>query len=185
MIMQKICALAALFACAPLLAQTPPPAQQPASTPMHIPTRSGEVILPTAVDKQNYDEYGFAAVRRAGNLLFISGVVVGRRADEGNDAEAFKVQVRRGFRRLETILKAADLSFDDIVMINSFHLWDSPNFAGTKAEQFKAFEQVKEEFMTGPKPAWTAVGSTGLLPDNGIVEIQMIAALPERTPRKL
>ena len=78
----------------------------------------------------------------------------------------------------------ADLSFDDVVMINSFHLWEGPNFAGTKAEQFQAFEQVKEEFMHGPKPAWTAVGTTGLLPDNGIVEIQMIAAAPEKRPRK-
>ena len=69
-------------------------------------------------------------------------------------------------------------------MINSFHLWEGPNFGGTKAEQFKAFEQVKEEFMHGPKPAWTAVGTSGLLPDNGIVEIQMIAAAPEKHPRK-
>jgi enamine deaminase RidA (YjgF/YER057c/UK114 family) len=181
--MQRLCALAALIAAAPLSAQTPPPSQ-PAPAPVHIPTRSGEVILPSAVDKQNYDEYGFAAMRRADNLVFISGVVVGRRPDEGSDVEAFKEQARRGFRRLQTTLKAADLSFDDVVMINSFHLWGSPNFAGTKAEQFKAFEQVKEEFMTGPKPAWTAVGSTGLLPDNGIVEIQMIAALPEKTARK-
>ena len=57
-------------------AQTPPPVP---FAPLHIPTRSGEVILPNAVDKQNYDEYGFAAVRRAGDLVFISGVVVGRR----------------------------------------------------------------------------------------------------------
>ena len=61
---------------------------------------------------------------------------------------------------------------------------EGPNFAGSKAEQFKAFEQVKEEFMHGPKPAWTAVGTTGLLPDNGIVEIQMIAAAAEKRPRK-
>src|SRR5579871_1753387 len=155
MTMQLFCALAALIAAASSSAQTPPPAQPPAPAPVHIPTRSGEVILPTPVDKQNYDEYGFAAMRRAGNLVFISGVVVGRRSDEGSDVEAFKEQARRGFRRLQATLKAADLSFDDVVMINSFHLWESPNFAGSKADQFKAFEQVKEEFMTGPKPAWT------------------------------
>jgi enamine deaminase RidA (YjgF/YER057c/UK114 family) len=166
----------ALTSAAPLFAQIPAPAPAQAPwTPLHIPTRNGEVILPTATDKQNYDQYGYAAVRRAGNLVFISGVVVGRRADEGTDVEAFKAQVRRGFRRLEAILNAADSSFDDVVMINSFHVWQGPNFAGSKDDQFKAFEQVKEEFMHGPKPAWTAVGSTELLPNTGIVEIQMIA----------
>jgi hypothetical protein len=61
------------------------------------------------------------------------------------------------------------------VMINSFHVWNGPDFAGTRDEQFEAFEQVKEEFMRGPHPAWTAVGSSGLLGQGGIVEVQMIA----------
>ena len=152
-------------------------AQTPSAqvTATHIRTRSGEVILPTAADKQNYEDEGFAAVRRAGNLIFISGVIAGRHPDEGTDVEAFKAQARRAFRRLENSLKAADLDFDDVAMINSFHVWQGPNFSGSRDEQFKAFEQVKEEFMHGPKPAWTAVGSTGLLADTGIVEIQMIA----------
>jgi enamine deaminase RidA (YjgF/YER057c/UK114 family) len=156
-------------------AQTPSPAP---FTPIHIPTPSGEVILPTAFDKQAYDEYGYAPIRRAGNWVFISGVVVGRRPTEGTDVEAFKAQVRRTFRRIDLYLKAADLGFDDVVMINSFHVWQGPNFAGTRDDQFKAFEQVKEEFMHGPKPAWTAVGTTSLLPDAGIVEIQLIAQTP-------
>lgn len=86
-----------------------PPRTTPAApwTPAHIATRNGEVILPTSVDKQNYDEYGFAAVRRAGNWVFISGVIVDRRQDEGTDVEAFKAQTRRGFRGLESALKAA------------------------------------------------------------------------------
>ena len=162
----------ALFV-APLSAQTVSP---PASTPTRIPTRGGEVILPTIVEQQNYDDYGFAAIRRAGNLVFISGVIVGRRPGEGTDVESFKAQARRTFRRLESYLKAAGLDFDDVAMVNSFHVWQGPNFSGTRDDQFKAFEQVKEEFMHGPKPAWTAVGTTGLLADTGIIEVQMIAA---------
>jgi enamine deaminase RidA (YjgF/YER057c/UK114 family) len=180
MVSHRLLVIALALIAAPVLAQNPAPAPPP-SAPLHIPTRNGEVILPAAVDKQNYDQYGFAAVRRAGNLVFVSGVVVGRRADEGTDIEAFKAQARRGFRRLEAALKAADLSFDDVVMINSFHVWHGANFAGTKDDQFKAFEQVKEEFMRGPKPAWTAVGATELLPDTGIVEIQMIAVDDAKT----
>jgi enamine deaminase RidA (YjgF/YER057c/UK114 family) len=165
---------------APLPAQTVSP---PPTTPKHIPTRGGEVILPTAVEQQNYQDYGFAAIRRAGNLVFISGVIVGRRPEEGTDVESFKAQTRRTFKRLETYLKAAGLDFDDVAMINSFHVWQGPNFSGTRADQFKAFEQVKEEFMHGPKPAWTAVGTTELLADTGIVEVQMIASIGEKRKR--
>lgn len=164
--------VSALFV-APLSAQTVSP---PASTPTRIPTRGGEVILPTAVEQQNYNDEGFAAIRRAGNLVFISGVIVGRRPGEGTDVESFKAQTRRVFKRLDSYLKAAGLDFDDVAMINSFHVWQGPNFSGTRDDQFKAFEQVKEEFMHGPKPAWTAVGTTGLLADTGIVEVQMIAS---------
>jgi enamine deaminase RidA (YjgF/YER057c/UK114 family) len=170
-------ALACLLHAMPAGAQTVSP---PPFVPLHIPTASGEVILPTQNDKQAYDEYGYAALRRAGDVVYISGVVVGRRPDEGTDATAFKAQVRRSFRRIENYLKAAGLSFDDVVMINSFHVWQGPNFSGTRGEQFAAFEQVKEEFMHGPKPAWTAIGTTSLLPDSGIVEIQMIAYLPRK-----
>jgi hypothetical protein len=61
------------------------------------------VILPTAVEQQNYNDYGFAAIRRAGSYL-----------------------------------KAAGLDFDDVAMINSFHVWQGPNFSGTRDDQFKA-----------------------------------------------
>jgi enamine deaminase RidA (YjgF/YER057c/UK114 family) len=179
MLKHPIFALIFLSALLPAsaLAETTPPAP---FAPVHIPTRSGEVILPNAIDKQSYDEYGFAAVRRAGDFVFISGVVAGRRTDEGTDVAAFKEQVRRAFRRIEGYLKSAGLDFDDVVMINSFHVWQGPNFSGTRAEQFEAFEGVKEEFMHGPKPAWTAVGTTSLIPEAGIVEVQMIAQVPKK-----
>jgi enamine deaminase RidA (YjgF/YER057c/UK114 family) len=152
----------------------------PDAAAVRIPTPSGEVILPGPREKAAYDEYGYAAVRRAGALVFISGVVVGRRPGEGTDVAAFKDQVRRGFRPIENCLSAAGLTFDDVVMINSFHAWQGPDFNGSRADQFKAFEEVKEEYMKGPKPAWTAVGATSLLPDSGIVEVQMIAQPPAK-----
>jgi enamine deaminase RidA (YjgF/YER057c/UK114 family) len=97
---------------------------------------------------------------------------------EGNDAAAFKLQVRRAFERLKTTLTASGASFQDVAMINSFHVWDGPNFAGTKDEQFAAFEEVAGEYLKSPYPAWTAVGTTATLGETGIVEIQLIAHIP-------
>ena len=44
--------------------------------------------------------------------------------------------------------------------------------------QLAMFNAVKSEFMKAPHPAWTAVGTTGLLNPHGIVEVQMIAKVP-------
>jgi enamine deaminase RidA (YjgF/YER057c/UK114 family) len=151
--------------------------------PMRIPAPGGEVILPDERSKQSYDQNRYAAARRVDNTLYISGVIVNRLDNEGRDVSAFKLQVRRAFERLSAILAASGASFQDVVMINSFHVWQGPNFSGTRDEQFDAFEAVAGEFLKPPYPAWTAVGTSGLLRDGGIVEVQLIARLPE-APRK-
>ena len=151
--------------------------------PVKLPTRGGEVILPTAEDAAWHERFAFAAARRAGDTLYVSGVVVSRGAGEGNDVAAFKDQVRRGFRRIEATLAASGVTFADVAMINTFHVFDGPDFAGDRAAQFTAFVEVKNEFMKPPHAAWTAVGTTGLLPPRGIVEIQVIAHVPPQARR--
>jgi enamine deaminase RidA (YjgF/YER057c/UK114 family) len=146
--------------------------------PMRIPASGGEVILPDEGAKRAHDEFHYAAARRVDNTLYISGVIVYRRENEGRDIPAFKLQVRRTFERLQTILRASGAGFEDVAMINSFHVWQGPNFTGTRDEQFTAFSQVASEFIKTPYPAWTAVGTTGLLGDGGIVEVQLIARVP-------
>ena len=78
------------------------------------------------------------------------------------------------------ILAEGGASFDDVAMINSFHVWDGPNFKGTRDEQIVVINKIKAEFIKGPHPAWTAVGTTGLLDPRGVVEIQLIAHVPAR-----
>jgi enamine deaminase RidA (YjgF/YER057c/UK114 family) len=149
-----------------------------ASQPVRIPVSGGEVILATEADQKTYERMHFAAARRCGDTIYISGVIVGRASGEGNDVAAFKDQVRRAFRRIGQTLEAAGVGFADVAMINSFHVFDTPHFAGSRDEHFAALAAVKDEFMPPPHPAWTAVGTTALLLDSGIVEIQMIAHAP-------
>lgn len=151
--------------------------------PVRIPASGGEVILPGQADQHAYEQYKFAAARRVGDTLYISGVIAGVPAGAKADAETFKKHVRQAFRRIERTLKASDASFADVVMINSFHVWDSPHFEGGRDAQFAAFSAVKDEFMAPPHPAWTAVGTTGLLVDTGLVEIQIIAHVPAAAGR--
>jgi enamine deaminase RidA (YjgF/YER057c/UK114 family) len=147
--------------------------------PQRIPAPGGEIIIPDADAQSAHDEWRYAAARRMGDTIYVSGVIVNRRPNEGKDVAAFKVSVRRALNRLKTLLEAAGSDWQHVAMINSFHVWQGPNFSGGRDEQFQAFEDVIGEFMKAPYPAWTAVGTTGLLSDGGIVEIQLIA-----TPKK-
>lgn len=150
------------------------------SFPRLLTAPHGVVVIPAERDLRAYEAFKYAPARLVGDDLYVSGVIVARRRGEGVDLETFKVQVRRAFKTLDQILKASGASFDDVVMINSFHVWEGPDQPAPRLDQFTAFNEVKSEFITGPQPAWTAVGSTGLLEPGGIVEIQLIA---RRTPK--
>jgi len=157
-------------------AQTPPAGDYP----KRIPSSGGEVIIPSDRAQWAYDNIKFAPARRVGDTLYISGVIAGKAPGIEDESEAFKAGLRQAFRSIERSLKAAGADFDDVVMINSFHVWDSPHFKGGRDAHFAAVSAVKDEFMKGPHPAWTAVGTTGLLSESGLVEIQMIAVVPRR-----
>ncbi|HJV42034.1 RidA family protein [Caulobacter sp.] len=166
LVLSALCALVA----APAFAQE--------AYPKRIPASGGEVIIPTERQQKSYDEIKYAPARRVGDMLYVSGVIVGRAQDEGTDPESFKKQVRRAFTALDNTLKASGASFDDVVMINSFHVWEGPDQPAPRREQLAMINAVKSEFIKGPNPAWTAVGTTGLLAPGGIVEIQLIAHIP-------
>lgn len=148
--------------------------------PRRIPAPHGEVILPTARHQRSYDVIQYAPARRVGDMLYVSGVIVGRAPDEGTDAESFKKQVRRAFVSLDTVLKASGASFEDVVMINSYHVWEGPNQPASRSDHVAMFNAVKSEFMKPPHAAWTAVGASGLVQPNGIVEVQLIAKIGAR-----
>jgi enamine deaminase RidA (YjgF/YER057c/UK114 family) len=165
-------ALAALLACA-----TGAEAQE---FPKKIPAPGGHVIIQSKGAQANYDAIGYAPARRAGDFLYVSGMIVGPGPNDARDIEGLKAQTRRFFTRMKAVLEADGLTLADVVMINSFHVWNGPGFKGTRDEQLQAIVAVKNEFMPPPHPAWTAVGTTGLLADDGVVEIQMIAYAPKK-----
>ena len=174
----SIAALAWLFICGstPIMADN--------SSPIRIAAPGGEVVISTPAEHTAYDEWNYAPARRAGDYVYVSGVVVGRQPDDPRTPETFKTATRRAFETLRSRLQALGADFPDVVMINSYHDWSAPEFHGDRMAQFMAFREVKAEFMPPPHPAWTAVGTSGLIRELGIVEVQMIAYAPLRTSSK-
>ncbi|MGV2065185.1 RidA family protein [Agrobacterium sp. 22-226-1] len=114
-----------------------------------------------------YEEHGYSAAIRSGDLLFVSGQV-GSRAD-GTPEPDFERQVRLAFENLKATLAAARCTFDDIVDITTFHT-DPEN-------QFGTIMAVKQEiFSQKPYPNWTAVGVNWLAGFD--FEIKVIARIP-------
>lgn len=148
--------------------------------PKKVPAQGGHAIITSKGAQQQYDSVGYASARRAGDFLYVSGVIIGPGPNDTRDIEGFKTQARRAFGYLQRVLVADGLTFADVVMVNSFHVWKGPGFTGTRDEQLMALADVKKEFMPAPHPAWTAVGTTGLLSDDGVVEVQLIAYAPKK-----
>ena len=117
-----------------------------------------------------YEEHGYSAAIRSGDMLFVSGQV-GCRAD-GTPEPDFAAQVQLAFDNLAATLAAAGCTFDDLLDVTTFHT-DPEN-------QFPTIMQVKQSiFPQPPYPNWTAVGVTWLAGFD--FEIKVIARIPAST----
>lgn len=115
-----------------------------------------------------YEQHGYSAAIRSGDLLFVSGQV-GSRPD-GSPEPDFETQVRLAFANLEATLAAGGCTFDDVVDVTTFHT--------DPEQQFATIMVVKNEvFAEAPYPNWTAIGVNWLAGFD--FEIKVIARMPE------
>ncbi|EPF1939185.1 RidA family protein [Enterobacter hormaechei] len=114
-----------------------------------------------------YEEHGYSAAIRSGDLLFVSGQV-GSRSD-GTPEPDFAAQVQLAFDNLQATLAAAGCTFDDLIDVTTFHT-DPEN-------QFPVIMEVKKlVFPQPPYPNWTAIGVNWLAGCD--FEIKVIARIP-------
>ena len=113
--------------------------------------------------------YGFADAVIAGDMVYLSGVIVIPQPGETGTMPAFD----RVFAAIGTTLQRAGSSWDDVVEINSFHQ-DLPG-------QAQAIVAVKAKYVKAPYPAWTAIEVSRFLVDGGIAEIKVVARHKKRS----
>src|SRR5207249_9929661 len=77
-------------------------------------------------------------------------------------------------RSSDLTFKAAGTSMDHVVKAQVFH---------TDLMNFNAFDEVWKEFFPTPPPR-TTVGTSGLLVPGTLVEIDLIATMPQAQDRK-
>lgn len=148
---------------------------------LNVKVGDREAIIPSqpALDQLYNGRFHFAPAVRAGDYIYVSGVVAGAWQGEILDRDGFAEAVRQAFRSIEATLEAADAGLDGVAHMRTFHVFDHELIGISKVEQFEVIADVKDEFIPEPFSAWTGVGTTALLPDQGIVEIEMTIYAPE------
>jgi enamine deaminase RidA (YjgF/YER057c/UK114 family) len=114
------------------------------------------------------DRIGWADSVTAGDTVYVSGVIAGPRPTDKSLEDAYV----RAFDQLTNILQRAGVGWADVVEVRSFHT--------DPVAQIDAMAAVKRRYRAAPDPAWTAVGTSGLLSPTGITEIALIAKVPEK-----
>ena len=123
-----------------------------------------QTIMPADPRAREFlERYGFSEAVIDGDHVYLSGVVAGTPHDGGDPKAAYD----RAFRMIGDVLKRSGSSWDSVIDMITFHT-DLP-------AQIEGFTEVKNRYVRAPFPAWTAIDVDRLLPDNGLVEIKIVA----------
>ena len=151
MILTTIAALAAA-------AQEPQGARQQAT-----------VVMPeNARQRAIQEQIGWADAVVSNGIVYVSGVPAYLAPGETDVEKAYA----RAFDAIGATLKRAGVTWDDVVSITTFHT--------DPVAQIDAFAKVKSRYMKSPPPKWSAVGTTALLQPGALVEIEVIAHVPNK-----
>ena len=125
-----------------------------------VVTESGQFI---------YDNFHFSEATSSNGFLLCSGVIGS--GDKGKPPEDIKEEFRNAWTGIGKILAACNLGYDDIVEYTSYHIGLHANM--------RDFMSVRDEFLSAPWPAWTAIGISELARPGAHVEIRVTARLKD------
>jgi enamine deaminase RidA (YjgF/YER057c/UK114 family) len=113
-------------------------------------------------------QYGYAEAVRAGDMIYLSGVVAGPAPGEKGLVPAYE----RAFAHIDSILKRAGASWDDVVDMTTYHTDIDAQIADIAT--------VKNRYVRAPFPAWTAIQISRLFEPSAVTEIKVTAYKPKR-----
>ena len=113
------------------------------------------------------DRLHFSQGVKAGGLMFCSGVIgTGANGKVPGDLQA---EFRAAFEGVGAVLREAGLTMADIVEMTTYHV--------DMKETMPAFFTVRNEYLSAPWCAWSAIGISALALPGAHVEIRVVAKL--------
>ena len=131
------------------------------------------VIMPeNARQRQMQEQIGWADAVVSNGVVHVSGVPAYLAPGETDTEKAYA----RAFDAIGATLKRAGVGWDDVVALTTYHT--------DVNAQIESFSKVKSRYIKSPPPAWSAIGTNGLLQPGGLVEISVIAHVPKKKAAK-
>ncbi len=97
--------------------------------------------------------------------VFVTGMTGS--APDGTMPRDAEEQFRAAFAKIAAVLAQAELTFEAVVEMTSYHV-------GLQ-EHFALFDAVRQDLFSPPYSAWTAVEVAGLRRAGALVEVRVIA----------
>jgi enamine deaminase RidA (YjgF/YER057c/UK114 family) len=118
--------------------------------------------------------YSHVAEVTGGRLVFISGQVAYDKSGTLVGKGDFRAQAVQVYENLKACLKAVGADFSHIIKTTTFIV----NMDGN----IRTFREVRDQYFRGlsQPPASTAVGTTGLVDPELLLEIEAVALIPDK-----
>ena len=113
----------------------------------------------------------FTDAVQAGDLLFVSGIVPVDERRELVGGDDVVAQARQVFANMEEVLAAAGCTFADVVKVTVFL---------TEVDDRPKINPVRQEIFGDARPASTLVEVSALAVPGAKIEIEAVAAIPDR-----
>lgn len=140
-------------------------------------TSTGKVVIP-ALLREDVEQFHYAPARRAGDFVYLSGIVACNQSPMPMDDDGFRNELRRVFTLIEQLLNACGARMQDVVELQMLHVFGSDRLALDKAGQLAAIAAVRDEFFPAPYPTAVELAVADLNPEGGLVEIKATAFAP-------
>ena len=125
-----------------------------------------ETVVPES-GKSAYKHFHFSQAVKSNGLLICSGQI-GTNPDHSLPEDA-EDEFRNAWQSVGEVLKEAGLGFGDIIEYTSYHV--------DLGKNIQAFMRARDDVLSEPWPAWTAIGITELAVPGARVEIRVVAQL--------
>lgn len=114
-----------------------------------------------------YEHFHFSEATLSEGVLFCSGVI--GFDESGNPPADIEAEFKLAWEGVSYVLKQAGGDVSDILEYTSYHVGLQAHMA--------SFMKVRDQFLSEPWPAWTAIGITELAVPGAHVEIKVTARI--------
>lgn len=121
--------------------------------------------------------YSHVTTVRGGTTVYVAGQIAFDQSGKVVGVGDMAAQARQVFENLRAALAAVGATFKDVIKLNSYVVNITP-------ERVAAVRTVRRDYLgDGPYPSSTTVGVTGLVHPDLLIEIEVIAFLPDPVAR--